>query len=81
MTAYALVIWSYTQEGSALQTALLMLFLAAINLVASMYNAAFPAMMLSKASEAVMGTVNSVIGITMLIGSVLASFCPLQRAG
>jgi len=49
MTAYALVIWSYTQEGSALQTALLMLFLAAINLVASMYNAAFPAMMLSKA--------------------------------
>ena len=51
----------------------LMLFLAAINLVASMYNAAFPAMMLSKASEAVMGTVNSVIGITMLIGSILAS--------
>ena len=52
----------------------LMLFLAAINLVASMYNAAFPAMMLSKASETVMGTVNSVIGITMLIGSILASF-------
>ena len=52
----------------------LMLFLAAINLVASMYNAAFPAMMLSKASESVMGTVNSVIGITMLIGSILASF-------
>jgi hypothetical protein len=24
MTAYALVIWSYTQEGSALRTALLM---------------------------------------------------------
>ena len=51
----------------------LMLFLAAINLVASMYNAAFPAMMLSKASETVMGTVNSVIGIAMLAGSVLAS--------
>lgn len=51
----------------------LMLFLAAINLVASMYNAAFPAMMLSKASETVMGTVNSVIGITMLVGSILAS--------
>ena len=51
----------------------LMLFLAAINLVASMYNAAFPAMMLSKASEAVMGTVNSVIGITMLTGSILAA--------
>jgi len=52
----------------------LMLFLAGINLVASMYNAAFPAMMLSKASETVMGTVNSVVGITTLAGSVLASF-------
>ena len=51
----------------------LMLFLAAINLVASMYNAEFPAMMLSKASETVMGTVNSVIGVTMLLGSILAS--------
>ncbi len=51
----------------------LMLFLAAINLVASMYNAAFPAMMLSKASETAMGVVNTVIGITMLIGSLLAS--------
>ena len=80
MTVYTLVIWSYTQEGSALQTALLMLFLAAINLVASMYNAAFPAMMLSKASETVMGTVNSVIGITMLIGSVLASFLPAPKS-
>ena len=52
----------------------LMLFLAAINLVASMYNAAFPAMMMSKASEETMGIVNSVIGITMLIGSIAASF-------
>ena len=53
----------------------LILFLAAINLVASMYNAAFPAMMLSRegGSEAVMGTVNAVIGITTLIGSLLAS--------
>lgn len=52
----------------------LMLFLAAINLVASMYNAAFPAMMLSKASETVMGMVNSVVGVTMLLGSMGASF-------
>lgn len=53
----------------------LILFLAAINLTASMYNAAFPAMMLSRegGSEAVMGTVNAVIGITTLIGSLLAS--------
>lgn len=53
----------------------LMLFLAAINLVASMYNAAFPAMMLSKpaAGEQAMGTVNAVIGISTLAGSILAS--------
>lgn len=51
----------------------LMLFLATINLVASMYNAAFPAMMLSKASETEMGIVNSVIGVTTLAGSVTAS--------
>lgn len=58
----------------------LMLFLAAINLVASMYNAAFPAMMLSKASEATMGIVNSVIGITMLVGSVLASIMKTPKS-
>lgn len=51
----------------------LMLFLSAINLVASMYNAAFPAMVLSKASEEAMGTVNAVIGVTTLLGSLLAS--------
>ncbi len=53
----------------------LMLFLAAINLVASMYNAAFPAMMLSRkdAGEQVMGLVNAVIGATTLLGSLLAS--------
>lgn len=51
----------------------LMLFLAAINLVASMYNAAFPAMVLSKATETAMGAVNAVIGVTTLAGSVLAS--------
>ena len=58
----------------------LMLFLAAINLVASMFNAAFPAMILSKASETIMGTVNSVTGITMLSGSILASFLPVPRS-
>ena len=58
----------------------LMLFLAAINLVASMFNAAFPALMLSKASETVMGTVNSVTGIAMLVGSILASFLPAPKS-
>lgn len=53
----------------------LMLFLAAINLVASMYQAAFPAMVLSKPNggKMAMGAVNAVIGITTLVGSILAS--------
>ena len=53
----------------------LILFLAAINLVASMYDAAFPAMMLSRqgGSEQVMGTVNAVIGLSTLLGSLLAT--------
>ena len=53
----------------------LILFLAAINLVASIYDAAFPAMMLSRegAGESVMGLVNAVIGAATLAGSILAS--------
>jgi MFS transporter, DHA3 family, macrolide efflux protein len=54
----------------------LILFLAFINLTASMYQAAFPAMMLSRngGSERALGIVNATIGITMLAGSILASF-------
>lgn len=58
----------------------LMLFLSAINLVASMYNAAFPALMLSKASEGVMGMVNAVIGLTTLLGSIWASAAPKPKS-
>ncbi|MDO5418131.1 MAG: MFS transporter [Lachnospiraceae bacterium] len=60
----------------------LMLFLAAINLTASMYNAAFPAMMLSRTggSETVMGTVNAVIGISTLAGSIFAFFLKAPRS-
>ncbi|MDE7251214.1 MAG: MFS transporter, partial [Lachnospiraceae bacterium] len=44
----------------------LILFLAAINLVASVYDAAFPAMILSRngGSERVLGVVNAVIGVS-----------------
>lgn len=54
----------------------LILFLASINLVASVYDAAFPAMLLSRngGNEKVLGLVNTVIGITMLAGSILATF-------
>lgn len=58
----------------------LMLFLSAINMVASMYNAAFPAMMLSKASEGAMGTVNAVTGLTTLLGSIWASAAPRPKS-
>lgn len=53
----------------------LIMFLSSINLVASMYDAVFPAMMLSRngGSEKVMGIVNAVIGISTLLGSIIAS--------
>lgn len=53
----------------------LILFLAAINLVASVYQAALPAMLLSRegGSEKVLGMVNAVIGIATLLGSILAT--------
>ncbi len=60
----------------------LILFLAAINLVASMYSAAFPAMMLSRegGSQTVLGTVNAVIGAANLVGSLLAVLLPAPRS-
>lgn len=60
----------------------LILFLAAINLVASVYDAAFPAMMLSRngGSEKVLGLVNAVIGVSTLSGSILASFVKTPKS-
>ena len=58
----------------------LMLFLAGINFVASMYNAAFPAMVLSKATETEMGVVNAITGVTTLIGSIMASFMKTPKS-
>lgn len=58
----------------------LILFLAAVNLFASIYDAAFPAMILSKADETALGVVNTVIGIATLIGSVLTSVIPEPKS-
>jgi len=60
----------------------LIMFLAGINLVASMYNAAFPAMILSKEAggEIALGTVNAFIGAATLAGSVIASFMPAPKS-
>ena len=59
----------------------LILYLACINLVASVYDAALPAMVLSKSSggEAVLGLVNTCVGIASLAGSVLAAFLPAPK--
>ena len=60
----------------------LMLFLAAINLIASMYNAALPAMLLSRpgGGETVLGAVELCTGLANLAGSLLATLLPAPRS-
>ena len=59
----------------------LILFLACINLVASVYDAALPAMLLSKSNggETVLGTVNAFVGIATLLGSIAAAVMPAPK--
>lgn len=59
----------------------LILYLACINLVASVYDAALPAMVLSKENggETVLGTVNTCVGIATLAGSVLVALRPAPK--
>lgn len=58
----------------------LVFFLAAINLVASMYNATLPAMVLNQADETALGVINSLTGVTTLIGSLIASLLPQPKS-
>lgn len=60
----------------------LILFLAVINLTASIYNAALPAMLLSRAGggEMVLGMVNTFTGIAMMAGSIVVSVIPEPRS-
>lgn len=60
----------------------LILFLAVINLIASIYEAALPAMLLSRegGGEAALGIVNTAMGIAMLAGSILVSFLPAPKS-
>ncbi|MBE5778484.1 MAG: MFS transporter [Clostridiales bacterium] len=60
----------------------LILFLAAINLTASIYNAALPAMVLTRGggSETAYGILNTVTGVTLLLGSILASGLPKPKS-
>ena len=54
----------------------LILFLAAINLIASIYNAALPAMLLSRegGGREALGWVNTCTGVATILGSVWATF-------
>ncbi len=58
----------------------LILFLAAINFVASIYDAALPAMILSKSNQTVLGVVNAFVSIATLAGSVIATVAPAPKS-
>ncbi|MBD5161977.1 MAG: MFS transporter [Oscillibacter sp.] len=60
----------------------LILFLAAINLIASIYNAALPAMILSRSGggETVLGVLETVTGLANLAGSLLATLLPEPKS-
>ncbi len=60
----------------------LIFFLAAINLIASVYNAALPAMLLSRngGDETALGIVNMATGLAMLCGSVLIALLPAPKS-
>ncbi len=59
----------------------LIFFLAGINLIASAYNSALPAMVLSKpqGGEGILGTVNFFAGAAALAGSLIASLTPAPK--
>lgn len=60
----------------------LFLFLAMINLIASIHNSILPAMILSvhNGGETVLGIINTVTGISTLIGSLIASMMPKPKS-
>lgn len=58
----------------------MILFLSAINFIASIANAALPALILSKSNEASLGAVSSCTGIAALVGSVIAAILPKPKS-
>lgn len=58
----------------------LILFLAAINFTASMFNATLPALLLNRGGEGVYGLVNMVSGAAMLAGSLLSAVLPTPKS-
>lgn len=59
----------------------LIFFLSAINLTASMYNAALPALLLPRENgESMLGVINTVTGVAMLLGSLMATLWPKPKS-
>lgn len=58
----------------------IILFLAAINFTASMFNAALPALVIPKAGETALGLVQGTAGIAMLAGSLIATLLPAPKS-
>jgi MFS family permease len=60
----------------------LILFLAVINFTASIYNAALPAMLLSRAvdGKVALGWVNTVSGLAMMAGSLMVTMLPAPKS-
>jgi len=58
----------------------LMLFLAMINLTASIYNAALPAMLIPRGGDLALGTVQAFSGVAMVVGSLAASAMPAPKS-
>lgn len=60
----------------------MILFLAAINFTASVFNAALPAMLLSRqgGGEAALGIVNAATGTAMIAGSIIVSLLPPPKS-
>ncbi len=71
------IVW--LKENSLILT--LILYLACINLAASAYDAALPAMLLSKQNggETILGLVNTCVGIATLAGSILVTLLPAPK--
>lgn len=64
------------------QIFMLIMYLAAINLVASMYEAILPAMVLSRngGGKEALGAVSTCVGIATLIGSIVVTFMPKPKS-
>ena len=58
----------------------LILFLAAINLTASMFNAALPALLLTRAGTGALGAVQAVSGGAMVLGSLASALLPAPKS-